>query len=270
MSDTPSALSERLFLGSSDLRSLDLPLVRPCPSDPPSARKICLSPTPVVAPSPETNFAVKSLPKAYVPIIKLSLLPSPGLPFGIACDIGFENRLALENTRLLLTYATVDPARVRTMVLFVKVWSKRRRINSPYRGTLSCVPSAGVLLSRTRDADVILPLAQLVRLHAPRPLLPDPRPAAVGPAQPAGDPAAASVERYFALGGGGRPRWRSDAAHKPSVRRRARARGQRLGRLVLRRYRASPARVDERQRPIGRRAVRLPPFRSAPHLPLCC
>ncbi|CED82695.1 cid1 [Phaffia rhodozyma] len=85
----------------------------------------------------ETNFAVKALPKAYVPIIKLTLSPSPGLPFGIACDIGFENRLALENTRLLLTYATIDPARVRTMVLFIKVWSKRRRINSPYRGTLS-------------------------------------------------------------------------------------------------------------------------------------
>lgn len=37
---------------------------------------------------------------------------------GIACDIGFENRLALENTRLLLTYATIDPARIRTLVLF--------------------------------------------------------------------------------------------------------------------------------------------------------
>lgn len=56
---------------------------------------------------------------------------------GIACDIGIENRLAIENTRLLLTYATIDPARVRTLVLFLKVWAKRRRINSPYRGTLS-------------------------------------------------------------------------------------------------------------------------------------
>lgn len=101
----------------------------------------------------ETNFAVKSLPKAYVPIIKLSLLPSPGLPFGIACDIGFENRLALENTRLLLTYATVDPARVRTMVLFVKVWSKRRRINSPYRGTLSCVKFRPVSLEAQLAGD---------------------------------------------------------------------------------------------------------------------
>jgi hypothetical protein len=50
--------------------------------------------------------------------VKLSLDPSPGLPLGIACDIGFENRLALENTRLLMCYAMIDPTRVRTMVLF--------------------------------------------------------------------------------------------------------------------------------------------------------
>ena len=50
--------------------------------------------------------------------MKLSLDPSPGLPLGIACDIGFENRLALENTRLLMCYAMVDPTRVRTIVLF--------------------------------------------------------------------------------------------------------------------------------------------------------
>lgn len=60
---------------------------------------------------------VKMLPKARIPIIKLSLAPSHGQPFGLSCDIGFENRLALENTRLLLTYAMVDP-RMRTMVLF--------------------------------------------------------------------------------------------------------------------------------------------------------
>ena len=66
----------------------------------------------------ETKFAVKPLPYARIPIVKLSLDPSPGLPFGIACDIGFENRLALENTRLLMSYAMVDPARVRTIVLF--------------------------------------------------------------------------------------------------------------------------------------------------------
>jgi DNA polymerase sigma len=68
---------------------------------------------------PETNFQVKMLPRARIPIIKLTIPPAPGSPFGMACDIGFENRLALENTRLLLTYAMVDP-RLRTMVLFSK------------------------------------------------------------------------------------------------------------------------------------------------------
>ncbi|KAG6332569.1 hypothetical protein ID866_6519 [Astraeus odoratus] len=85
----------------------------------------------------ETKFHVKPLPHARIPIVKLSLDPSPGLPSGIACDIGFENRLALENTRMLMCYAMIDPTRVRTMVLFLKVWSKRRKINSPYHGTLS-------------------------------------------------------------------------------------------------------------------------------------
>ncbi len=111
---------------------------------------------------------------------------------GIACDIGFENRLALENTRLLLTYATIDPARVRTLVLFcehrsrailhrdqklslasreyravlmlicdrncplkVKVWSKRRKINSPYRGTLSSCKSE-LIFPLPRDSNTLI------------------------------------------------------------------------------------------------------------------
>lgn len=107
----------------------------------------------------ETNFYVKMLPRARIPIIKLTMPSTPTIPDGMACDIGFENRLALENTRLLLTYAMVD-ARLRNLVLFrssvfslfesidgetwllrrdwtVKVWTKRRKINNPYRGTLS-------------------------------------------------------------------------------------------------------------------------------------
>jgi DNA polymerase sigma len=72
----------------------------------------------ILADGQETNFDVKPLPKARIPILKLTLSPSPALPFGISCDIGIENRLAIENTRLLLTYATIDPARVRTLVLF--------------------------------------------------------------------------------------------------------------------------------------------------------
>jgi len=72
----------------------------------------------------ETKFHVKPLPHARIPIVKLSLSPSPGLPLGIACDIGFENRLALENTRLLMCYAMIDPTRVRTMVLFREQYSR--------------------------------------------------------------------------------------------------------------------------------------------------
>lgn len=60
------------------------------------------------------------LPRARIPIIKLNMPPTATIPEGMACDIGFENRLALENTRLLLTYAMVDP-RLRTLVLFRKI-----------------------------------------------------------------------------------------------------------------------------------------------------
>lgn len=60
--------------------------------------------------------------------------PKEGL--GIQCDINFSNHLALHNSHLLKCYASCDP-RVREMVLFVKAWSKKRKINTPYHGTLS-------------------------------------------------------------------------------------------------------------------------------------
>ncbi|PWN33284.1 PAP/OAS1 substrate-binding domain-containing protein, partial [Meira miltonrushii] len=85
----------------------------------------------------ETDYNVMPLPKARIPIIKISRPPTAELSYEISCDIGFENRLALENTRLLLSYAMVDPPRLRTLVLFLKVWTKRRKLNSPYTGTLS-------------------------------------------------------------------------------------------------------------------------------------
>ncbi|KAL8947122.1 MAG: hypothetical protein Q9222_006558 [Ikaeria aurantiellina] len=55
---------------------------------------------------------------------------------GIQCDINFSNRLALHNSAMLKCYNLSDP-RVKPMVLFVKAWTKRRKINSPYHGTLS-------------------------------------------------------------------------------------------------------------------------------------
>lgn len=55
---------------------------------------------------------------------------------GVQCDINFSNRLALHNSALLRCYNLCDP-RVKPMVLFVKIWAKNRKINSPYHGTLS-------------------------------------------------------------------------------------------------------------------------------------
>ncbi|KLO17741.1 hypothetical protein SCHPADRAFT_900292 [Schizopora paradoxa] len=116
----------------------------------------------------ETKFHVKPLPHARIPIVKLSLDPSPGLPHGIACDIGFENRLAIENTRLLLCYSLIDPTRVRTLVLFLKVWSKRRKVNSPYKGTLSSygyVLLVIYFLVHVKNPPVLPNLQQIPPLH---------------------------------------------------------------------------------------------------------
>lgn len=67
---------------------------------------------------------------------KRHALEFPNIGVGILCDINFSNELALHNTRLLYLYTLCDP-RVRPMILLVKSWAKRRRINSPYEGTLS-------------------------------------------------------------------------------------------------------------------------------------
>lgn len=63
-------------------------------------------------------------------------LEFPKSGVGVQCDINFSAHLALQNTLLLRCYSHCDP-RVRPLVLFVKHWAKVRRINSPYRGTLS-------------------------------------------------------------------------------------------------------------------------------------
>ncbi|KNG49499.1 pap oas1 substrate-binding domain-containing protein [Stemphylium lycopersici] len=63
-------------------------------------------------------------------------LDFPKTGCGIQCDINFENPLGIHNTQMLRCYSLTDP-RVRPMVLFVKSWAKRRKINSAYSGTLS-------------------------------------------------------------------------------------------------------------------------------------
>ncbi|TKX25684.1 hypothetical protein C1H76_2334 [Elsinoe australis] len=60
--------------------------------------------------------------------------PNDGV--GIQCDINFFNPLGIHNTHMLYCYSLCDP-RVRPMILFVKAWARKRKINNPYSGTLS-------------------------------------------------------------------------------------------------------------------------------------
>lgn len=67
---------------------------------------------------------------------KAGPLDFPKTGVGIQTDINFFNPLGLHNTQLLYCYSLCDD-RVQPMVLFVKAWAKRRKINSSYSGTLS-------------------------------------------------------------------------------------------------------------------------------------
>lgn len=67
---------------------------------------------------------------------KAGALEFPKSGVGIQSDINFFNPLGLHNTQLLRCYSLCDP-RVRPMVVFVKAWAKRRKVNSSYSGTLS-------------------------------------------------------------------------------------------------------------------------------------
>ncbi|KAF2761106.1 PAP/OAS1 substrate-binding domain-containing protein [Pseudovirgaria hyperparasitica] len=74
--------------------------------------------------------------RAWLREKKRGPLDFPKNGVGVQCDINFSNDLALHNTRLLRCYCLCD-VRVQPMVLFVKAWAKRRKINSSYSGTLS-------------------------------------------------------------------------------------------------------------------------------------
>ena len=87
----------------------------------------------------KARAALQDLPNVlgrYRPPPAAHPLDFPKEGVGIQCDINFSNHLALHNSHLLKCYASCDP-RVRQMVLFVKSWSKKRKINTPYHGTLS-------------------------------------------------------------------------------------------------------------------------------------
>ena len=74
---------------------------------------------------------ILALPKARVPIVKFH-----STEYGYDCDIGVNNLLAIENSQLIRAYMTAD-VRARQLVFIVKHWAKQRKINDPFRGTLS-------------------------------------------------------------------------------------------------------------------------------------
>ncbi|CAK7203636.1 hypothetical protein SEUCBS139899_006374 [Sporothrix eucalyptigena] len=69
---------------------------------------------------------------AKVPIVRIW---DPEL--NLACDMNVNNTLALENTRMVLTYVNIDE-RVRPLAMIIKYWTRRRIINDAAFGqTLS-------------------------------------------------------------------------------------------------------------------------------------
>ena len=90
------------------------------------------------------GYETTLLTQTRIPILKvfrpatLSLVPdgtSAVYKYPLHCDVGWQNRLALHNTRLLRAYSALDP-RLREIALFVKYWTKTRVIARPRYGTL--------------------------------------------------------------------------------------------------------------------------------------
>jgi terminal uridylyltransferase len=82
------------------------------------------------------EVAQKSRREPWTRERKAGPLDFPKDGVGVQTDINFFNPLGIHNTQMLRCYSLCDP-RVRYMILFVKSWAKRRKINSSYSGTLS-------------------------------------------------------------------------------------------------------------------------------------
>jgi terminal uridylyltransferase len=91
---------------------------------------------PQTDPTKQGEVAQKSRREPWTRERKAGPLDFPKDGVGIQTDINFFNPLGIHNTHMLRCYSLCDP-RVRPMILFVKSWAKRRKINSSYSGTLS-------------------------------------------------------------------------------------------------------------------------------------
>ncbi|CAP67680.1 uncharacterized protein PODANS_1_15710 [Podospora anserina S mat+] len=94
---------------------------------------------------------------AKVPIVKIW---DPELK--LACDMNVNNTLALENTRMVRTYVSIDE-RVRPLAMIIKHWTRRRIINdAAFGGTLSSYTWICMIIAflQLRDPPVLPALHQ--------------------------------------------------------------------------------------------------------------
>ncbi|KAK4199844.1 hypothetical protein QBC40DRAFT_78714 [Triangularia verruculosa] len=94
---------------------------------------------------------------AKVPIVKIW---DPELK--LACDMNVNNTLALENTRMVRTYVSIDE-RVRPLAMIVKYWTRRRIVNdAAFGGTLSSYTWICMIIAflQLRDPPVLPALHQ--------------------------------------------------------------------------------------------------------------
>jgi DNA polymerase sigma len=89
------------------------------------------------------------------------LPPTSATPW-LQVDITLNNRLAVANTSMLRDYAAIDP-RLRQLVMLIKHWAKRRRVNDAYTGTLSSYAYCLLAIAhlQTRDPPVLPVLQEL-------------------------------------------------------------------------------------------------------------
>ncbi|KAF2153295.1 hypothetical protein K461DRAFT_278122 [Myriangium duriaei CBS 260.36] len=87
-------------------------------------------------PEPKATTSTNHSQKRWLREKKQGPLDFPKDGVGIQCDINFFNPLGLHNTQMLYCYSLCD-RRVQPMIMFIKAWAKKRKINSPYSGTLS-------------------------------------------------------------------------------------------------------------------------------------
>jgi DNA polymerase sigma len=79
--------------------------------------------------------------------------------------MGVNNNLALRNSRLIRDYSLIDD-RLRQLAYFVKYWARRRKINDPYRGTLSSYCYVLMLINflQVQKYDCCLPVCHMLTI----------------------------------------------------------------------------------------------------------